>query len=139
MARANIDDCNLLRFPKMESPEGNLTFVEGTNHIPFDIKRVFYIYDIPTLANRGSHAHYALHQMLICISGSCDVTVSDGKDSKTVNINCPWKGLYVPPMIWASQEKFDPGSILLVLASDNYIESDYIRDYKKFILAKNFE
>jgi len=128
-----INDCKLLELPKINDPRGNLTFIEGANHIPFDIKRVFYLYDVPTGEDRGSHAHKALHQFLICLSGSFDVTLDDGSDRKTVHLNRPWKGLHIPPMIWGAEVNFDPGSICMVLASDCYSEADYIRDYDEFL------
>jgi oxalate decarboxylase/phosphoglucose isomerase-like protein (cupin superfamily) len=94
---------------------------------------VFYLYDVPTEESRGAHAHKELHQFLICLSGSFDVTVDDGEFEAKIHLNRPWKGLHIPPMIWAAETNFDPGSVCLVLASSEYIESDYIRDYEKYI------
>jgi dTDP-4-dehydrorhamnose 3,5-epimerase-like enzyme len=127
-----IDQCNLVDLPKIVDSRGNLTFVEQQNHVPFEIKRVFYLYDIPTAESRGAHAHRELHQFLICLSGSFDVELFDGNETKTVHLNRPWIGLHIPPMIWASEVNFDPGSICLVLTSDVYSESDYIRDISDF-------
>jgi hypothetical protein len=101
--------------------------------VPFEIKRVFYLYDVPTGENRGAHAHKTLHQFLICLAGSFDVQIDDGTQHETIHLNRPWKGLHIPPMIWASEVNFDPGSVCLVLASEVYDESDYIRDYAEFL------
>jgi len=129
-----LTDCKLIDLPKISDPRGNLTFIEGERHLPFDIKRVFYLYDVPTGEDRGAHAHRKLHQFLICLSGSFDVALDDGFKKNTIHLNRPWKGLHIPPMIWASEINFDPGSVCLVMASDYYNESDYIRDYSEFIL-----
>lgn len=134
----NVERCTVIELPKISDPRGNLTFLEGNNHIPFAIRRVFYLYDVPTGENRGAHAHIKLHQFLICLSGSFDVFLDDGLNKKTVHLNRPWKGLHVPPMVWAAEVNFDPGSVCLVLASDYFNESDYIRDYDKFnYMVKN--
>jgi hypothetical protein len=133
MKRSTIDDCRLVSLPKIRDPRGNLTFIEGNNHIPFEIKRVFYLYDVPTEEGRGAHAHHSLHQFLICLSGSFDVAVDDGEYQAIIHLNRPWKGLHIPPMIWAAEVNFDPGSVCLVLVSDKYDETDYIRDYERFI------
>ena len=122
-----------INLPKIVDLRGNLTFVESNRHIPFDIKRVFYLYDIPTGEDRGAHAHKELHQFLICLSGSFDVSLDNGKQSGIVHLNRPWMGLHIPPMIWASEINFDSGSVCLVLASDYYDENDYIRNYSRFI------
>ena len=130
-----VDACVVTELPKVADPRGNLTFVEGGRHVPFDIRRVFYLYDVPTGSDRGAHAHRALHQFLVCLSGSFDVALDDGTRRQTVHLNRPWQGLHVPPMIWASEVNFDPGSVCLVLASDVYDEADYIRDYDAFLAA----
>ncbi|MDT0631816.1 FdtA/QdtA family cupin domain-containing protein [Rubrivirga sp. S365] len=132
---ASVQDCVLIDLPKMTDPRGNLTFIEGGGHVPFEIRRVFYVYDVPTGTNRGAHAHRSLHQFIVCLSGSLDVRVDDGEAEETIHINRPWRGLHIPPMIWASEVNFDPGSIYLVLASDHYDEADYIRDYDNFLHA----
>ncbi len=129
-----LADCKLIELPKISDPRGNLTFIEGERHLPFDIKRVFYLYDVPTGEDRGAHAHKNLHQFLICLSGSFDVALDDGFKKDTIHLNRPWKGLHIPPMIWASEVNFDPGSVCLVMASDYYYESDYIRNYSEFLL-----
>ena len=134
-----LADCKLIELPKISDPRGNLTFIESERHLPFDIKRVFYLYDVPTGENRGAHAHRKLHQFLICLSGSFDVALDDGFKKDTIHLNRPWKGLYIPPMIWASEINFDPGSVCLVMTSDYYNESDYIRNYSEFILQAKAE
>lgn len=131
----SLHNCRLIELPKITDPRGNLTFAEENNHVPFDIKRVFYLYDVPTAADRGAHAHKQLHQFLICLSGSFDVSVDDGSRQGIFHLNRPWIGLHIPPMIWASEINFDPGSICLVLASDFYNESDYYRNYDDFVAA----
>jgi dTDP-4-dehydrorhamnose 3,5-epimerase-like enzyme len=131
-----ISDCLMMDLPRVNDPRGNLTFLESNTHLPFDIKRVFYLYDVPTAASRGSHAHKSLEQFLVCLSGSFDVEIDDGVNRKTIHLNRPWKGLYIPPMIWAGEVNFDPGTICLVMASMPYDESDYYRNYEEFMLAK---
>lgn len=133
MKRPCVDDCTVLDLPKINDPRGNLTFLEGGRHLPFEVKRVFYIYDVPTAESRGAHAHYQLQQFVICLSGSFDVELDDGKTTQRVHLNRPWKGLHVPPMVWASETNFDPGSVCLVLASERYDEADYIRDYPRYL------
>lgn len=126
---------DLIEIPKINDPRGNLSFVESNVHIPFDIKRVFYIYDVPTGFDRGAHAHKKLHQFLICLSGSFDVELDDGVVVDTIHLNRPWKGLHIPPMVWAAEVNFDPGSICMVLTSDYFDESDYYRNYSDFVTA----
>lgn len=130
-----VSDCKIIDLPKIADPRGNLTFLEGGRHVPFEIKRIFYLYDIPTGESRGAHAHKELHQFLICLSGSFDVALDDGTNKKTVHLNRPWQGLHIPPMIWAAELNFDPGSVCLVLASMAFNESDYYRDYAQFLAA----
>lgn len=130
-----MDRVRLIELPKISDPRGNLTFVENSRHVPFEIKRVFFLYDIPTAADRGAHAHKKLEQVIICLSGSFDVALDNGKEKERIHLNRPWQGLYVPPMVWASEINFDPGSVCLVLASDLYDEADYYRNYDEFIQA----
>lgn len=125
----------VIDLPRIADPRGNLTFIESDRHVPFEIRRVFYLYDVPTGNDRGAHAHKKLHQFLICLAGSFDVTLDDGTNQSTVHLNRPWKGLHIPPMVWAAEVNFDPGSICLVLASDFFDESDYYRDYGEFLKA----
>lgn len=122
--------------PKISDPRGMLTFIENGSQCPFDIKRIFYLYDVPTGESRGAHAHKTLQQFLICLSGSFDVELDDGKSQKVVHLNRPWRGLYIPPMIWAAEVNFDPGTICLVLASDRFDEADYYRNYNDYLDAK---
>lgn len=133
---SSIHDCIFISLPKIVDPRGNLTFIEGNVHIPFEIKRVFYLYDVPTAEGRGAHAHKTLQEFLICLGGSFDVTLDDGSEQQVVHVNRPWKGLYVPPMIWAAEVNFDPGTTCLVLASKLYDEADYYRDYEEFLHAR---
>ena len=128
-----LDACQLVELPKITDLRGNLTFAESDRHVPFGVQRVFYIYDVPTGASRGAHAHRQQHQFLICLSGSFDVELDDGREQKVVHLNRPWKGLHIPPMIWAAEVNFDPGTVCLVLASDRYVEADYIREYEEFL------
>ncbi len=134
---SSIDECKIVQLPKIEDPRGNLTFMEGNNQIPFDIKRIFYIYDVPTGESRGAHAHHNLKQFIICLSGSFDVFLDDGQNKKTVHMNRPWQGLFIPPMIWASEGNFDPGTVCLVLVSELYDPASYIRDYDSFLDLKS--
>ena len=129
---ALLDQCRVVDLPKISNPRGNLTFIEGERHIPFDIARVYYLYDVPGGAERGGHAHKALHQMIIAISGSFDVVLEDGKDIKRYHLNRSYFGLYVCPMIWRVLDNFSSGSVCLVLASSQYDEADYYRDYDEY-------
>lgn len=128
-----VFDCSLLELPKIENRLGNITPVENSKEIPFEIKRIFYLYDIPGGKDRGAHAHKECHQFLIAASGSFEVQLDDGYVKKTVLLNQPYRGLHIPPGIWASEVNFSSGAICLVLASHKYDESDYIRDYKYFL------
>lgn len=134
-AASGIERCRLLEFRKITDPRGNLTVIEGAQDIPFEIKRVFYLYDVPTGHDRGAHAHKALEQVLVCLAGSFDVSLDDGRRQRVVHLNRPWQGLYVPKMIWAAEVNFDPGSVCLVLASIPFDERDYYRDYREFLAA----
>jgi hypothetical protein len=132
---ASIRDCKIFDLPRIFYREGNLTSINGGVEIPFDIKRTFYIYDIPGGESRGAHAHYTCHQFIVCMIGGFDVAVDDGASRDTIHLNRSYKGLYIPPMIWASEINFSSGSICLVFASDVYNEADYFRDYGKFSAA----
>lgn len=131
-----LDKCRIIELPKINDPRGNLTFIEGNNHIPFDIQRVYYLYDVPGGAERGGHAHKALHQLIIAMSGSFDVMLDDGKDKKRIHLNRSYYGLYVCPMMWRELDNFSSGSICMVLASNIYDEDDYYRDHEEFIKAR---
>ena len=135
-----INDCRTILLPKIhEREKGTLSFVENLENIPFAIKRIFYLYDIPGGESRGAHAHKECHQFLIAGSGSFNVLLYDGKSKKTVTLNQPYKGLHIPPGIWASEVNFSSGSVCLVLASHKFDESDYIREYSNFLKLKNEE
>lgn len=129
----NLQKCQIKELPRINDPRGNLTFVEANRHIPFDILRVYYLYDVPGGAERGGHAHKALHQLIIAMSGSFDVHLDDGYEKKTVHLNRSYNGLYVCPMIWRDIDNFSSGAVCMVLASNFYDEEDYYRDYHSFI------
>ena len=129
----NIETCRMVSLPKISDPRGNLTFVESGNQIPFDIQRVYYLYDVPGGAERGGHAHKGLHQLIIAMSGSFDVVLDDGKNKKRVHLSRSYSGLYVCPMIWRELDNFSSGSVCMVLASNKYDEQDYYRDYLEFM------
>lgn len=131
----SIHDCRLIKLPKISDPRGNLTFIEGHNHIPFDIKRVYYLYDVPGGADRGGHAHKALQQLIIGISGSFDVHLDDGHEKKTVHLNRGYDGLLIPTMIWREIDNFSSAAVCLVMASERYDEDDYYRNYDDFARA----
>ena len=128
-----IEECLLIELPKITDPRGNLSFIEGGQQIPFDIKRVYYLYDVPGGSDRGSHAHKNLHQFIVAMSGSFDVVLNDGKEKKRFHLNRSYNGLYICPMIWRNLDNFSSGSVCMVLASEYYSEMDYIRDYADFI------
>jgi len=130
----NLNKCNVIDLPRINDPRGNLTFVEGNQHIPFDIHRVYYLYDVPGGAERGGHAHKELHQLIIAMSGSFDIHLDDGHTKKTVHLNRSYQGLYVCPMIWRDIDNFSSGAVCMVLASERYDEFDYYRDYEQFII-----
>lgn len=132
----NIQRCAIVNLPKITDPRGNLTFVEPERHIPFDIQRVYYLYDVPGGAERGGHAHKALHQLIIAMSGSFDVILNDGTDKKRFHLNRSYYGLYVCPMIWRELDNFSSGSVCLVLASNRYDENDYYRSYEDYLAAQ---
>lgn len=133
MKLPTVYDCSIIELPRIENRAGNITPVQGRVNVPFDIKRVFYSYDIPGGEARGAHAHKECHQFLVAASGSFEVVLDDGRNKRTVLLNRPFYGLHVPPGIWASEQGFSSGSICLVLASECYSEEDYIRDYDEFI------
>ncbi len=130
-----IDECQIITLPKVADPRGNLTFVEGGRHVPFEVKRVFYLYDVPGGADRGGHALKQCHQFLIAMSGSFDVIVYDGKEKKRVHLNRSYYGLHIPPMIWREMDNFSSGSVCLALASEYYDAHDYVRDYNDYLKA----
>jgi hypothetical protein len=131
----SLADCRIIDLPKINDPRGNLTFIEAGRHIPFDIKRVYYLYDVPGGAERGGHAHRALHQLIIAMSGSFDVILKDGTQQQRFHLNRSYSGLLICPMIWREIDNFSSGSVCMVLASNFYAESDYYRNYEEFIRA----
>lgn len=118
----------------MQDHRGNLTFVENSRQVPFDIKRVYYLYDVPGGSSRAAHGHRNLRQIMIAMSGSFDVTLDDGFEKKKYHLNRPYNGLYIPRMIWRDLNNFSSGSVCMVLASDYYDENDYYRNYDHFIV-----
>jgi hypothetical protein len=130
---ASLDQCRIIELPKIADPRGNLTFIEGNSQIPFDIKRVYYLYDVPGGGERGGHAHKDLSQLIIAMSGSFDVILDDGENKKRVHLNRSYQGLYVCPMIWRELDNFSSGSVCLVLASNLYSEDDYFRNKHDFM------
>lgn len=128
----SLSDCKFLQMPKISDVRGNLTFIEGGNHVPFEIKRVYYLYDVPGGSDRGAHAHRTLHQFFIAMSGSFDVVLNDGRQEKRFHLNRSYFGLYVTPMMWRLLDNFSSGSVCMVLASERYDEGDYIRDWSEF-------
>lgn len=132
----SLRNCHMIDLPKIADPRGNLTFVEGSEHVPFAIQRVYYLYDVPGGAARGGHAHKELEQLIIAMSGSFDVVLDDGTGKKRVHLNRSYNGLYVCPMIWRELDNFSSGSVCMVLASNRYDEADYYRDYNEYLAAK---
>jgi len=128
-----LDECRIIELPVINDARGNLSFIEGNRHIPFDIRRVYYLYDVPGGATRGGHAHKDLHQLIIAMSGSFDVVLDDGTGKKRFHLNRSYHGLYVCPMVWRELDNFSSGSVSMVLASDYFDESDYFRDYAEFV------
>lgn len=131
-----LENCKLIDLPKIHDPRGNLTFIEGGYHIPFDIQRVYYLYDVPGGAERGGHAHKGLHQLIIAMSGSFDVMLDDGTEKRRFHLNRSYTGLYVCPMIWRELNNFSSGSVCMVLASNKFDEDDYYRNYATYLEAR---
>lgn len=127
-----LEQCVLIDLPKVSDPRGSLTFIEEGRHIPFEIKRVYYLYDVPGGAMRAGHAHKALDQFLIAMSGSFDVMLDDGNHKVKVHLNRSYYGLHIPPMIWREIDNFSSGSVCLALVSDFFDEEDYYRRYQEF-------
>lgn len=131
-----VFDCNLIYLNQIGDRNGHISILNNNIDIPFSINRVFYLYDVPGGESRGAHAHKECHQFLVCISGSFEILLDDGKTKRTVLLNMPNFGLHIPPGIWASENNFSSGSICLVFASHEYSEDDYIRDYNNFLKWK---
>lgn len=130
-----LSDCRIIELPKIHSDKGNLTFIEGGRHMPFEIRRAYYLYDVPGGATRAGHGHRNLHQLMVAMSGSFDVHLDDGRERKLFHLNRSYFGLYIPPMMWRDLDNFSSGAVCMVLASDFYDEGDYYRDYGQFLAA----
>ena len=130
-----INDVKLMELPRINDHRGNLTFIESGRHIPFEIKRTYYLYDVPGGAARAGHGHKALHQLMIAMSGSFDITLDDGFEKKVISLNRSYNGLYIPPMMWRDLDNFSSGAVCMVLASAFYDEGDYFRNYDDFLRA----
>ena len=139
MIKSTIYDCKIVKLPQVKNRSGNITPINNGEDIPFHIKRVFYIYDIPGGEDRGAHAHKECHQLLVAASGSFEVELDDGVNKKTFSLNRPNFGLHIPPGIWAAEKQFCSGAVCLVLTSHNYNEQDYLRDYHEFMKLKNHD
>ena len=135
--KASVYDCSIIELSKHGSEQGNISILENSKDIPFDIARIFYLYDIPGGESRGAHAHIKCHQFLIAVSGSFEIVLDDGIVKRTVTLNRPYIGLHIPPGIWAAEQGFSSGSICLVYTSEKYDEDDYIRDYNDFLMYRN--
>jgi hypothetical protein len=133
---SNLNLVQLVNLPKIQDSRGNLTFIEGGEHIPFDIERVYYLYDVPGGAERGGHAHKGLQQLIVAMSGSFDVVLDDGVEKKRFHLNRSYTGLYVPTMLWRELDNFSSGSVCMVLASNKYDEGDYYREYDEYLTAR---
>ncbi len=131
----SLKDCRIIELPKITDPRGNLTFIEETRHIPYNIKRVFFLYDVPGGESRAGHALKTCNQLLIAVSGSFNVTLDDGSEKQIFHLNRSYYGLQIPPLIWREIDNFASGSVCMVLASEFYSEADYHREYNEFLKA----
>jgi dTDP-4-dehydrorhamnose 3,5-epimerase-like enzyme len=134
---ANVEDVRIIELPKFLDTRGNLSFVEQNNHIPFEIKRTYWIYDVPGGEKRGGHAYKENQEFIVALSGSFDVVLDNGKEKKTFSLNRSYNGLYVPKGMWREMENFSTNSLALVLSSTKYDPNDYIRDYTAFLKYAN--
>lgn len=132
---SNLNDCKIIELPKILDARGNLTFIESGRHIPFPMKRLFYLYDVPGGESRAGHALKSCHQFLIAMSGSFDVLLDDGMTKKRVQLNRSYYGLHIPPKIWRELDNFSSGSVCAVVASETYDEDDYYRTYDAYLKA----
>lgn len=130
---------HIIELPKIHDPRGNLSFIEGEGHVPFDIKRVYYIYDVPGGESRGGHAHKTLEQLIVAVAGSFTVTLDDGRTRRSFFLNHPWLGLYIPPGYWRTLDDFSSGAVGLVPASQHYDIDDYIYEYPDFLTFKGVD
>ncbi len=133
----NVYDCSVIELPRRKFRAGNISIVENYRNVPFGVKRVFYIYDIPGGEDRGAHSHKECHQFLVAACGSFEIELDDGINKRTITLNRPYYGLHIPPGIWAAEKGFSSGAICLVLASHKYDENDYIRKYENFLKFRN--
>jgi hypothetical protein len=133
---SSVYNCSVILLSKIHNRAGNLTALENNKNIPFEIKRVYYLYDVPGGEDRGGHAHLELEQFIVAVSGAFDVLIDDGTNKKIIRLDRPYIGLHIVPGIWRELLNFSSGAICLVIASEKYSESDYIRDYKKFDILK---
>ena len=136
MKKSSVYDCTMIELDKHHHEKGNITVVENDLTVPFEVKRTYYLYDIPGGESRGGHAHRELQQLIVAVSGSFTVTLDDGNVKRTFVLNRPYQGLLIVPGIWRTLDDFSSGSVCLVLASMKYSEEDYIRDYQDFIACK---
>jgi hypothetical protein len=136
MNSSHVHNCKLLQLPKIHNRAGNITVIENDSIIPFPVKRIYYLYDVPGGAERAAHGHKNLQQLIVAASGSFDITIDDGKEKKRIHLNMPYEGLLIRPGIWRDLDNFSSGSICLVLASEIYDEKDYIRNYNDFLIWK---
>lgn len=138
MNESTVYDCTIIELDKHHSDrKGNISVVENSKDVPFDVKRTYYLYDVPGGESRGGHAHKELSQLIVAASGSFTVTLDDGNVKRTFTLNRPYQGLYIVPGIWRTLDDFSSGAVCLVLASQGYDEADYIRDYQEFLKYKN--
>jgi len=131
----SLSDCKIIELSKISDPRGNLTSIEAQQDVPFDIRRVYYLYDVPGGATRAGHGHKTLQQLIIAMSGSFDILLDDGESKQRYHLNRSYYGLYIAPMMWREIDNFSSGSVCMVLASDHYDESDYYREYDEFVQA----
>ena len=134
--KSTVNECRIIDLRKMSDPRGNLTPIEGSGDVPFEIKRIYYLYDVPSGESRGAHAHKELQQLIIAANGSFTITLDDGDNKKVFTLNRPYQGLLIVPGIWRDLDDFSSGAVLLCLASEHYIKEDYIRDYQEFLKYK---
>ena len=134
--RSTVHDCKLMDLPKIGERKGWITPIYGQEHVPFDIARVYYLYDIPGGATRAAHAHRRLQQLMVSVLGSFEIVLDDGREKRVITLNRPYYGLYIPPGIWRELVNFSSGAICMVLASEYYSEPEYIRDYGAFLTVK---
>lgn len=137
MTNYKVDDCVIVNLPKITNRQGNLTAINNSEEIDFEVKRVYYLYDIPALSVRGGHAHKSLQQLLVATSGTFEVVLNDGSNTKRIVLNQPFTGLWIKPGIWREIENFSSGATCLVLASNLFDEADYIRKFEDYLVFKH--